>query len=97
MNSILYHRTPAPTWQQSIHKNKIQNPASFLQKHKYDIRYITVVSATGTYAIVSIELHDDPDNGVFDREFILEFDTRQEAIDWLALQGLSDYVVDYKL
>lgn len=95
--ATLYYRVPAANWREANRKNIIRNPEGFLKQHRHDVRYVTVVSATGSYAVTSIELHDDPVNGTFDREFILEFDTRDAALTWLAAQGIAEYVTDYAM
>lgn len=97
VNAILYFQTPAPSWKQSLHDKVIRNPKTFLQSHISAVTSCTVVSATGSYAVVCIDLADDSHKGRYNQEFIIEFDTKKAALDWLAEVGITDCVCQHEL
>lgn len=95
-NAYLYWRTPNANWKKGLHRKAIKNPSAFLTKMLVDgrVRTATLIHGENTYAVLSVELHDDPKDGTFDAEFIMEFDNKEFALSWLHVTGLHNLHVE---
>ena len=96
-SGILYYRTAALRWQDTIHSKQIKNVDTFLSIHDCQPERVTRVWAAGSYAILCLELVDDPHRGIFQQELLIEFPTKDAALAWAERVGIKELVCDHQL